>query len=331
MGDPKKRTRRAFTLIELLVVIAIIGILVALLLPAIIAAREAAQKLRCKTRISQLCKALQTYHSLQKAFPINWGVVDGKPDETTIVPPSLSPLMDSKGASWMSMILPMIEEKALFNQIDFGGPNGSVANRRAADRVIAVFHCPSDTHDGRLANQVLCSAVTNYKAVLGSNWPGTGSGFHRYRPADAGYGGRYASSYNGLDFPTGWCGRGASDSGAAGAGRAVTTTIAQVSDGTSQTFAVGESVPERCAWSSWYSFEGALATCAVPLNWARSGSSAAEIATVWQDSWTFRSRHRGGGNFGFLDGHVQFISNDIDLATYRALGTIAAGEVPPQL
>ncbi len=324
------RIRKAFTLIELLVVIAIIGILIALLIPAVQAARETARKTQCTKKVSQLCLALQTYHNLHKMYPINWGVISGKPDPATIIPPKLNPLLGTKGFSWMCMILPMIEEGALYKQINFERPYSLSSNLGPPNMPVAAFHCPSDTHEGTLDNQALCSGVTNYKACIGSNWPGTSSGLFRYRPSDAGFGGRNATSDNGLDYPTGWCGRGGGPPNVLPPGKPVITAEKHIRDGTSHTIAIGESLPEWCAWSAWFNFEGSLATCAIPLNWRKPGATSAEVAVSWESSWSFRSRHSGGANFGFLDGHTKFVSQDIDWATYRALGTVAGGEVPAQ-
>jgi prepilin-type processing-associated H-X9-DG protein len=111
----------------------------------------------------------------------------------------------------------------------------------------------------------------------------------------------------------------------------VTTAIAQVSDGTSHTFAIGEAIPAYCNWSGWYYFEGAVATCAIPLNWKPGGGRTLyDIASNWSESMSFRSNHSGGCNFGFLDGHTKFVSQDIELRTYRALATIDGGEVLDQ-
>ncbi len=329
MRDPR-RIRRGFTLIELLVVIAIIGILIALLLPAVQVVRETARKIQCGKNVDQLCLALQNYHNLQRMYPINWGVISGQPDPATVIPPSLNPPVSTKGFGWMTMILPMIEEEALYRLIEFEQPYGHPNNLIAANKSVAAFHCPSDAHEGILDNLVLCSGVTNYKAVTGANWPGTSSGQFRYRLSDAGFGGRNATSFNGLDYPTGWCGRGGSGPGVVPPGRPVTTAVHQVRDGTSHTLAIGESLAQWCAWSTWFHLEGSLATCAIPPNWKRAGVSADDLAVVWQDSMSFRSAHSGGVNFGFLDGHVKFLNQDIDLAVYRAMGTIAGGEIPGQ-
>jgi prepilin-type N-terminal cleavage/methylation domain-containing protein/prepilin-type processing-associated H-X9-DG protein len=305
-GHIKKR--HAFTLIELLVVIAIIGILIALLLPAVQAAREAARKASCKSNVKQLGVAINTYESMNKMYPINWGLNPG--------PPATNPSV--RGFSWICMVLPYMEEKPTYDQIDF---NLTIAgNRLVAERVLGAFHCPSDTHDGTCANVVVCSAVTNYKAVAGANWEGTTSGSYRRPGSRAGVG----TSYDGLDQGDGWCCRGASDSPPIIG--PITTTVAQVTDGTSNTLAIGEAVPEFCNWSGWFHFEGAIATCAVPLNYLIT-SEPATVSGKWQDAMTFRSRHKGGCNFAYLDGHVKFLSNDSNANTLAAMATIDGGEI----
>src|SRR5436305_15150221 len=95
--------KNAFTLVELLVVIAIIGILVALLLPAIQAASEAARRTQCKSNIKNIALALQNYHDARKSFPP--GVVQAHP-----TPPAVKPDTDQGNWSWGALILPYVEE-----------------------------------------------------------------------------------------------------------------------------------------------------------------------------------------------------------------------------
>jgi len=122
---------RAFTLIELLVVIAIIGILIALLLPAVQSAREAARRSECQNRSKQLGLALHNYHDAHRCLP-SGSIVRG---------PSFAPL---SGWGWGTMILPMVEQGNLFARCDFSQNNAAAANRAAISTPLAVMRCPSD-------------------------------------------------------------------------------------------------------------------------------------------------------------------------------------------
>src|SRR5882724_6154407 len=132
-------SRRAFTLVELLVVIAIIGVLVALLLPAVQAAREAARRMKCVANEKQIVLAFHNYHDIHKQFPIN---VSSHPDYTRT----------AKQGSWHSAILPFIEQQALFNRIDVNLPIGDIDNRNTntdvAQTPVKIFLCPSDDTKG---------------------------------------------------------------------------------------------------------------------------------------------------------------------------------------
>src|SRR6056297_544562 len=127
------RRRAGFTLIELLVVIAIIAILVALLLPAVQQAREAARRSSCKNNLKQLGLALHNYHDTHGMFPINWGTgYDGTTNPTSSVQ-----------FSWMTYILPYIEESALYDTINFNEALDDPNNNAAASTVIDTYLCPS--------------------------------------------------------------------------------------------------------------------------------------------------------------------------------------------
>lgn len=185
MNPPRDRAARdGFTLIELLVVIAIIGVLVAILLPAVQAAREAARRIQCSNNMKQIGLALHNYHDVHGCIPT-----------TTTGPDTSGGGCGSGFYSWMAMILPYVEQGNLYEQIDFDVPlsnhcnysnNGDYAdygiapghpNAAAARTLVATYLCPSDpasvlqTHDD---GEVL--APGNYAANVGwpmlSYWPG---------------------------------------------------------------------------------------------------------------------------------------------------------------
>lgn len=134
--------RQAFTLVELLVVIAIIGTLVALLLPAVQAAREAARQSQCKNNLKQLGLGVQNYHSAHNTFPM--GSQKGKVEQFNLT-----------GANWRVRILPYLEQGAAFGQLDLEGGNLSGYDKGPPDRgndfllkkLLPVYQCPSSLND----------------------------------------------------------------------------------------------------------------------------------------------------------------------------------------
>src|SRR3954452_3836176 len=138
----RKHRIRAFTLVELLVVIAIIGILVALLLPAIQSAREAARRTQCKSSIKNLGLALQNYHDSRKTFPP--GSLWVNP-----APPSVDGGEVKGNWSWGALSLPFVEETSVYDLIgvsktDLATSMDTPANLTAMQASIVVFRCPSD-------------------------------------------------------------------------------------------------------------------------------------------------------------------------------------------
>ena len=96
---------------------------------------------------------------------------------------------------------------------------------------------------------------------------------------------------------------------------------ANVTDGLSHTLLIGEDLPEYNLWCSWPYSNNAYGTCAIPPNYTFQDPH------WWPNTQSFRSAHPAGLNFAMADGSVQFVSQDIDMATYRALATRAGGEV----
>jgi prepilin-type N-terminal cleavage/methylation domain-containing protein/prepilin-type processing-associated H-X9-DG protein len=130
---PRNR-RGAFTLIELLVVVAIIGVLIALLLPAVQKVREAANRLKCKNNLKQIGLAFHNYHSAQECFPPGFASQTAKVDG-----PSLGP-----GWGWGAYLLPYLEQDNVHRQIDFTKDIADPANAQVRVTSLAVFRCPSD-------------------------------------------------------------------------------------------------------------------------------------------------------------------------------------------
>ncbi|MEQ8849953.1 DUF1559 domain-containing protein [Botrimarina sp.] len=136
--QPVQKTRRGFTLVELLVVIAIIGILVALLLPAVQAAREAARRMQCTNNLKQIGLGLHNYHDAMKAFPAGSVWLNN----------------NNSGAdfweNWAVSILPYLEEGTLQDAYNFNTFNSHADNRLVAQTPLAVMGCPSDEDAGQL-------------------------------------------------------------------------------------------------------------------------------------------------------------------------------------
>lgn len=183
-----------------------------------------------------------------------------------------------------------------------------MVDQEVAATEVPVFVCPSDYHPGLMNDRAdvpveWSMAVANYKSCGGSNWTwgshATGSGF----------------AADGLANGDGII--------CAGRGRPVAHKMSGVLDGLSNTYAVGESLPDLTRWSWWYHSNSAAATCAIPFNYGVELDDPHD----WQNNLGFMSRHRGGGNFLRCDGSVRFEAETIDLQVYRASATMRGGEV----
>jgi prepilin-type N-terminal cleavage/methylation domain-containing protein/prepilin-type processing-associated H-X9-DG protein len=313
--------RRGFTLIELLVVIAIIAVLIALLLPAVQAAREAARRAQCTNNLRQIGLALQNYLSAIDTFPPGFL---SKPDPST---------GDNTGTGWgwAAMILPQLEQTAVFNAINFPLRVELPANSTARLSRISTFVCPSDSPfipqfsvvDTTAAagpppvpgNPICDTAASNY---VGSFGKGDVSSLFPFSPSDDPPG---RDNGEGLFF------------------RNRSIRIAEITDGTSQTFAVGER-SQHLARSTW---AGAITNAAVPLTDMQAvtgfdpeSGDALVLAHTGEDRGPnsvrphadqYWSRHPGGANFVLADGSVKFIKEQVGFKIFQALATRGGGEV----
>lgn len=345
------RTERngGFTLVELLVVIAIIGILIALLLPAVQAAREAARRAQCVNNLKQIGVALHNYESTHTTLPYG-----GSYDAPVGLPGS-----SGLGVhSWRTFILPYLEHQSQYDEIcsrldpQFFRPASAaapaawrttLANLPAMRTVISAYQCPSDPLSGRI-HQVR----PPYWSAASSGSPpgrvfaaGTANYFGSGGPASIGKTGPYdcgmctsaavCPCYRAHDNPYGsWIGSDAASCIGAFCHRADGVKIRDFSDGTANTFLVGESIippgdsPTGVLMGTFVNWiePYSLASCVNGLNAYQS----------WPNQYYdqgFGSHHPGGANFASADGSVQFVNETINLMVFAWLGTRAGGEVIP--
>lgn len=231
----RRVSRTGFTLVELLVVIAIIGILVALLLPAIQAAREAARRTQCNNNLKQIGIALQNYHDTYKTFPPV--AVFGKYGRYPDVPPNPSPA-PAYNHTWCLMILPFMEQQPLYDSVD---KNLRVWDQPIRSTVVPAFLCPSDDGFGERPSDTHGIAVTHYVASEGYHWwPGAAVPNYSFAP--------------GADFQGVFAG-------------GQSTNMAKITDGTSNVIVVAESnstgykpLPNAATWWTNGGGEKRLAT-----------------------------------------------------------------------
>lgn len=321
MSLPQKSARSGFTLVELLVVIAIIGILIAMLLPAVQAAREAARRMQCGNNLKQLGVAMENYHSTHKRYTpayvttVGGGGVHGTPDPDTHDAGS--------GWAWGAMLLPFLEENSIYEQINFSLPCWDTANETAATQQISAYLCPSATGTDSLCPIVKTSGGTPvaqfgrscYVANVGNEEPW----------------GWTVDSYTGIaDGPL---------------FRNGSISVADIRDGLSNTVFLGEHHPSLSD-KTWVGvIPGAIvegkpddafphAEAAATLVQCHSGPSSFESPAVIHPpnsllkmACGMQSDHPGGCNVVYGDGSVHFIIETINQQIWAALSTRANGDI----
>lgn len=307
------RSQSAFTLVEVLVVIAIIGILVALLLPAIQAARESARRSECQNHVKQVVLAVQAHHDVKKSFPT------GRDKPTQM------------GVSWSFQLLPQIEEMALFAAYNKNARVDDSTNDKTMRTPINVYACPTRRKAAADRN------FDNNDAAPDPDKQGVAS-LGDYA-ANAGY--KVETGMENLVGDT-FTDRAVDTSVAGPIYSGSRIAIRRVIDGLSSTIAIGERhIPpedENFEESRRQAQQGDTAFLAGDNRFAilrQSGdvldgdTSDDGIASSPDDpsNRKFGSLHPGVTMFGFLDGHVEAIANDIEVETLMAMCTIAGSEI----
>jgi prepilin-type N-terminal cleavage/methylation domain-containing protein len=330
--------RHAFTLVELLVVIAIIGILIALLLPAVQAAREAARRSQCANNIKQISLALQNYHDTQRSFPP--GVIWGQGGMPQPLPPYHH--------TWCVMILPYMEQLPLYQSVNLRLP---IWGQAVVGTMLPALRCPSDPHFPTTADTDGI-AVTNYPGSEGYHW-WTSMAASATSPWNT-YGDPIESScdLSGIFTVT------------------KTNKIANITDGTSQTIIIAErnsagyrgGTARTCGTGVPRDMSNGY-FCAAFVGTHRSGyggnenaqyttnpDGSSKAANTWFDppggktvcpfaptyigyygpntEWAGPSSlHPGGIQVGLADGSTRFLSQTMDWGTWIKLNALADGQV----
>ena len=324
LGRPGAHSKNGFTLVELLVVIAIIGVLVALLLPAVQAAREAARRMQCSNNLKQQGLADLNHEAAYgnivpaRLGPDSTGSREMRPLRTAV---------ERSGASGFVMMLPFIEQQTLYDILDIyendsiwpasdyktPGVSWSTPERRQAiARSIPGYICPSEGSDLNMENWTSepAPATGSYAFVAGHRGI-NGSGL--YTPVNACMVKHHNTGPH-LYYTT--------------------VKLKQVEDGTSGTLSIGEVIEtsvgkingadSRNIWTNVLRYLDCFRMTAVALNtppWAETLRLKDEKDTTVNGA--FASRHPGGAQFVYLDGHVEFLVDSIDFDLYQNLSTIA--------
>jgi prepilin-type N-terminal cleavage/methylation domain-containing protein/prepilin-type processing-associated H-X9-DG protein len=314
--------KRGFTLIELLVVIAIIAVLIALLLPAVQAAREAARRAQCVNNLKQVGLACMNYESSNGMLPPGAQSQNDPTHGGTAAKPYYI-----TNFSMFVRLLPYTEQAQIYNAVNFNLTQNNYDNLTVAGVQLAILQCPSDQTGPQPIIKATGASWTFYPApttTVGncyfSSYAGcAGMFFNNNYLGGTNYQARQGQT-NGAIYPD------------------ANTTIASITDGTSNTLMVGEHAKgyfqkydptyyiSDCAWYSGNYFDNQVCTL-YPPNVQSAGQNIPSFSYYFPtDSTSF---HPGGVNYVFCDGSVHFVKNTINCWTYNTGNTDSYGDSMP--
>jgi len=322
-----KYRSQGFTLVELLVVIAIIGILVALLLPAVQSAREAARRIQCTNQLKQLALAMHNFHSAHEILPAG-----ARCDEAT---------GGGFGESiynchnWFTTMLPFLEETAAYDGMDFSKRTRETPNAEIIlNWEIPSMMCPTDSFAGLTLHRRFDVSTAPEGSHIAGKFDDQSMGAS-YLPSGgpvAPCTGAPCSVFSWVDPRNDQGYRGGSDdTGAPGmfAGGYVAYKFEHCRDGLSSTYLVGEVLPGLYVHHMLFHSHYNVGTTHFPPNYHRLLGVENKPYQYWPSGHAgFKSEHPGGVNMAMADGSVQFVMDTIDYCTWVFLGDKADGEIP---
>jgi prepilin-type N-terminal cleavage/methylation domain-containing protein/prepilin-type processing-associated H-X9-DG protein len=308
--------RSGFTLVEVLAVIAIVGVLVALILPAIEAARESARRTTCTNNLKQICLATIEYsESNQDRLPASWRTIRSEDGKSELV---AEYNLHRSSFSWRTSILSFLDEQPLYDHLDFSSTPIADDNSTFVATVLGIFQCPSTPDSPRS----IFSAGSKSASGMGAN-----DYVHVFMIGPNETDDPYQIS--GDQLPGAWCGlsrydltmhNGPIDLSGARSGAPLRWTT----DGRSKTILIAE----KAGWPNTY-INGSFIDRAP---WGEGVWAAAELGGFgrakvnWSNFPSVFGFHSSGANIGLLDGSVRYLANDTATEVVKALCSRDGGE-----